>query len=205
MRTELQRIQEELGVTTVYVTHDQTEAMTMGDRIAILDGGRLQQVGTPLECYHEPTNRFVAGFIGEPSMNFFEMEVQGDRLVGDGFTYPLSDRLRRSLGDATHVTLGVRPEDIELVEAVESERDYETAVDVVEPMGNENQVHLLFDADENTHETFVASVSGMHRVEAGQPAVARIPEDVIHLFDTDTGEALRNRQLETTRTVAPRR
>ena len=204
MRTELQRLHEELGVTTVYVTHDQTEAMTMGDRIAILDGGRLQQVGTPLECYHEPANRFVAGFIGEPSMNFFEMEVQGDRLVGNEFTYPLSDHLRRNLGDTTHLTLGVRPEDIELVETVENEHDYETTVDVVEPMGNENQVYLLFDADENTHETFVASVSGMRRVEAGQPAIARIPEEVIHLFDTDTGEALRNRQLETTETIERR-
>ena len=93
MRTELQRLQEELGVTTMYVTHDQTEAMTMGDRIAILDGGRLQQVATPLECYHQPANQFVAGFIGEPSMNFFEMGVEGDRLVAEAFEYPLKDEI----------------------------------------------------------------------------------------------------------------
>jgi len=94
MRTELQRIQEDLGVTTVYVTHDQTEAMTMGDRIAILDGGQLQQVGTPLECYHEPANQFVAGFIGEPSMNFFETTVEDGRLVG------VARSVRESQGDS---------------------------------------------------------------------------------------------------------
>ena len=71
MRTEIQQLQSELGVTTVYVTHDQTEAMTMGDRIAVLNGGRLQQIGTPLECYYEPKNLFVANFIGEPSMNLY--------------------------------------------------------------------------------------------------------------------------------------
>src|SRR6056297_2798092 len=91
MRTELQRLQEDLGTTTIYVTHDQTEAMTMGDRIAILNDGELQQVGTPLECYHEPANVFVAGFIGEPSMNFFDVTLEGDRLVADEFEYPLSD------------------------------------------------------------------------------------------------------------------
>ncbi len=101
MRTELQRLQEELGVTTVYVTHDQTEAMTMSDRIAILDGGELQQVATPLECYHRPTNRFVAGFIGEPSMNFFDVSLEDGRLVDSDieFEYPLSSVVRDSVGD----------------------------------------------------------------------------------------------------------
>jgi multiple sugar transport system ATP-binding protein len=199
MRTELQRLQEDLGVTTVYVTHDQTEAMTMGDRIAILDGGELQQVATPLEAYHRPANRFVAGFIGEPSMNFFEMEVQGDRLVhapagGEGkFAYPLSPEVREQVGDATRVELGVRPEDIELVEEATSDHDFETVVDVVEPMGNENNVYLTFSADDE--ETFVATVGGLWRVEGGQPVVARIPESAIHVFDASTGAALHNRSL----------
>jgi multiple sugar transport system ATP-binding protein len=210
MRTELQRLQEDLNTTTVYVTHDQTEAMTMGDRIAILNDGELQQVATPLEAYHQPANRFVAGFIGEPSMNFFEMEVQGDQLVhtpgsgaaSDGdFAYPISQETREAVGDATEVTLGIRPEDIEIVGAIESDRDFDTTVDVVEPMGDENNVYLGFEAD--SERTFVATVSGMRRVEEGQPAVARIPEDAIHLFHGRSGEALKNRSLEELETTEP--
>jgi multiple sugar transport system ATP-binding protein len=210
MRTELQRLQEDLDVTTVYVTHDQTEAMTMGDRIAILDGGRLQQVGTPLECYHEPANLFVAGFIGEPSMNFFETDVESGTLVGENFEYPLSEDTRADIGDANRVTLGVRPEDIELVGTVENDHDFRTVVDVVEPVGSDNNVYLAFEGDESTSEldmdesrTFVATIGGLRRVEAGQPAVARIPEDAIHLFDTETGEALHTRNLDDTETVEP--
>ncbi len=211
MRTELQRLQEELGVTTVYVTHDQTEAMTMGDRIAILDGGRLQQVGTPLECYHEPVNLFVAGFIGEPSMNFFEMKVEDSRLIGDSFEYPLSDETREAVGNASRVTLGVRPEDIELVDTAEDDHDFRTVVDVVEPVGSGNNVYLAFEGTEGEmaeldmeeSRTFVATIGGLRRVEAGQPAVARIPEDAIHLFDSETGEALRNRKLNDAEAVEP--
>ncbi|KTG27204.1 ABC transporter ATP-binding protein, partial [Haloferax profundi] len=165
MRTELQRLQEELGVTTVYVTHDQTEAMTMGDRIAILDDGELQQVATPLEAYHRPANRFVAGFIGEPSMNFFEMDVRGDTLVTDAFSYSLSAESQAAVAESDRVTLGVRPEDVELVSDADGDHTYQTAVDVVEPMGNENAVYLEFGAD---HVTFVATVGGMRRVEGGQ-------------------------------------
>lgn len=193
MRTELQRLQEELAVTTVYVTHDQTEAMTMGDRIAILNDGRLQQIGTPLECYHEPENRFVADFIGEPSMNFFEMELDGQRLINDHFEYSLSSDTLDELENTTRITLGVRPEDIELVASAENAHDFQTTVDVVEPRGDENSVYLTF--DEYTDETFVASVQGLRTIDRGQPVVARIPEHSVHLFDRESGEAVRNRQL----------
>jgi multiple sugar transport system ATP-binding protein len=194
MRTELQRLQEDLDTTTVYVTHDQTEAMTMGDRIAILNDGVLQQVATPLEAYHRPSNRFVAGFIGEPSMNFFEMEVQGNRLVGEKFAYPLSEGTQESIRGVDRVTLGVRPESIELVSEQSSKCDFEMIIDVVEPMGNENNVYLSFSAEYEA--TFVVTVSGMRNVNAGQPVVARIPEKAIHLFDSETGKALQNRSLE---------
>jgi multiple sugar transport system ATP-binding protein len=173
--------------------------MTMGDRIAILDGGELQQVATPLEAYHRPANRFVAGFIGEPSMNFFEMAVQGDRLVhapagGEGkFAYPLSNEVQEKVANSDRVELGIRPEDIELVEDATGDHDFETVVDVVEPMGNENNVYLTFSADDE--ETFVATVGGLRRVEGGQPVVARIPESAIHIFDSGTGAALHNRSL----------
>ena len=193
MRTELQRLQAELGTTTVYVTHDQTEAMTMGDRIAILDDGRLQQVATPLECYHRPTNRFVAGFIGDPSMNFFDVRAEGDRLLGDGFEYPLSPGISEKLGDG-RFTLGVRPEDIVIVPDGANEHDFTARVIVVEPMGNENTVHLEFDGEEGAR--FVATVSGMQRVREGEDVTVRLPEDAIHVFDAETGEALHNRRLE---------
>ncbi|ELZ82962.1 sugar ABC transporter ATP-binding protein [Haloferax elongans ATCC BAA-1513] len=199
MRTELQRLQEDLGVTTVYVTHDQTEAMTMGDRIAILNDGELQQVATPLEAYHRPANRFVAGFIGEPSMNFFQMEVHGDTLADDSFTYSLSPESEDAVSGSEHVTLGIRPEDVELVADGSADHTYETTVDVVEPMGNENAVYLDF-GDESR---FVATVGGMRRVEAGETVYAHIPEDAVHLFDASSGDALKNRSLESVELAEP--
>ena len=193
MRTELQRLQEDLGVTTVYVTHDQTEAMTMGDRIAILNDGRLQQISTPLECYHEPANQFVAGFLGEPSMNFFDVQFEDGVLVGDGFEYPLGPEIREALEGTTDVVLGIRPEDVELAERASNDHDFETVVDVVEPMGDENTVHLKF---EEGAETLIATVGGFTQVAAGDEVIARIPEDTIHVFDRASGEALHNRSLE---------
>jgi multiple sugar transport system ATP-binding protein len=192
MRTELQRLQEDLGVTAMYVTHDQTEAMTMGDRIAILDGGRLQQVATPLECYHEPANQFVAGFVGEPSMNFFEMRYEEGRLVGDAFEYPLPAEIDEAVAGATDVVLGIRPEAVELVGERDGGHDFPVVVDVVEPMGNENTVYLEF---EGTAETLVATTDGMLRITEDERVTARIPEDAIHVFDGTTGEALHNRTV----------
>jgi multiple sugar transport system ATP-binding protein len=196
MRTELQRIQDDLGVTTVYVTHDQTEAMTMGDRIAVLNDGVLQQIGTPLECYHTPNNRFVAGFIGEPSMNFFPTTREGSTLVAERFDYPLSADLTEAVGDATDVTLGVRPEDVEFGADAETTDDhrFDCVVDVVEPVGESNNVYLRF-ADAPDGETFIATISGMRNVTAGDRVVATIPPEAIHLFDGRSGEALRNRWL----------
>jgi multiple sugar transport system ATP-binding protein len=198
MRTELQRLQEELGVTTIYVTHDQTEAMTMGDRIAILDDGVLQQVGTPLECYHTPNNLFVAGFIGDPSMNFFEMDVDGDLLVGDRFEYPLTSAQSEAVDEARRVTLGIRPEDIEIEAdgSADSPSEFDVAVDVVEPRGDENTLHLTFDRGVDEPVTFTATVSGLRQLQAGDSVVATFPPEAIHLFDADTEAALHNRSLD---------
>ncbi|WP_318569273.1 sn-glycerol-3-phosphate ABC transporter ATP-binding protein UgpC [Salinigranum marinum] len=193
MRTELQRLQEDLGVTTMYVTHDQTEAMTMGDRIAILDGGELQQVATPLECYHEPANVFVAGFLGEPSMNFFDVDREGDSLVADAFDYLVSDALAADIGDETELVLGIRPEAIELVASASGPHDFETQVDVVEPMGDENTVYLTL--GDETERTLVATTSGMRQLSRGQSVAARLPEEAIHVFDRRTGRALHNRTV----------
>ena len=193
MRTELQRLQEDLNVTTIYVTHDQTEAMTMGDRIAILNDGRLQQIDTPLECYHEPANQFVAGFLGEPAMNFFDVTLTGDTLHGDAFDYPIGPEIQSAVGDARELVLGIRPEDIELAERAAGDHDFDTVVDVVEPMGDENTVHLQFGRDGGS---IIATVGGFTRVATGDDVIVRIPENAIHVFDRASGEALHNRSLE---------
>ncbi|AUV82130.1 sugar ABC transporter ATP-binding protein [Salinigranum rubrum] len=194
MRTELQRLQEDLGVTTMYVTHDQTEAMTMGDRIAILDGGELQQVATPLECYHEPANVFVAGFLGEPSMNFFDADFDGEKLVADSFEYPISEETAADLGGETDLVFGIRPEAIELVGEPSGPHDFETEVDVVEPMGDENTVYLTF-GDRDPDDAVVATTSSMRQFSRGQSVVVRFPEEAIHVFDRRSGGALHNRTI----------
>jgi multiple sugar transport system ATP-binding protein len=196
MRTELQRLQDDLGVTTVYVTHDQTEAMTMGDRIAILNDGRLQQIATPLECYHEPANQFVAGFLGEPSMNFFDAENRDGALVADAFEYLLSPGVAADVEGHRELVFGVRPEAVELVGAATEAHAFEMTVDVVEPMGDENTVYLTFDDAPSETDTLVATTSGMREVDPGQRVAARIPEDAIHLFDRASGDALHNRSVE---------
>ena len=191
MRTELQRLQTELDTTTIYVTHDQTEAMTMGDRIAILNDGELQQIGTPLECYYEPENQFVAGFIGEPSMNFVQCRRDGETLHADSFDYLLSADTAAHLGSTSEVTMGIRPEDIEVVPDATEPNDIPVEVDVVEPFGKENNLYLIPEARESD-ETIIAIVEGRTRVGAGDHAAMRIPEEHVHLFDGDSGEALRN-------------
>ena len=201
MRTELQQLQADLDTTTVYVTHDQTEAMTMGDRIAILDAGELQQVATPLEAYHRPANRFVASFIGEPSMNFVDCAVEGGALVGEGFRYPLADEAAAAVADSANVTLGIRPEDI-VVEVdgtpggasgdTKSDHTFPATVDVVEPMGDENVVHLTVEQGPE----LIATVDGLRRIDAGTAVTVTIPEDAIHVFDDASGEALHSRSLD---------
>ncbi|QLG49838.1 ABC transporter ATP-binding protein [Natrinema halophilum] len=204
MRTELQRIQQELGVTTIYVTHDQTEAMTMSDRIAVLNEGRLMQVGTPLECYHRPANRFVADFIGEPSMNFLDVERRGDDALvtsDDGFTYPLSSAVAGDLGDATDLVLGVRPEDLVVGGGQTADKHTLSAtIDVVEPMGDDNVVYLQLAAADVS---LVATVDGMRRLESGESVTVGLPEDAIHVFDRTSGDALHNRRLETVEVDQP--
>jgi multiple sugar transport system ATP-binding protein len=193
MRTELQRLQEELNVTAMYVTHDQTEAMTMGDRIAILNDGELQQVGTPMQCYHEPANRFVAGFIGEPAMNMLQASNEDGTLVAETFEYTLPEDIAAKLEGRTDVVLGARPEDIELVDDPDGEEPVTAFVELVEPHGNENAVQLSFVEGGATELT--VTVDGMRSFRSGERVGVRFPEDTIHLFDAASGTALHNRKL----------
>lgn len=188
MRTELQELHERLDVTTIYVTHDQTEAMTMGDRIAILNGGELQQIGTPLDCYHSPANQFVAGFIGSPAMNFFDVTVSDDTLIHDDFRYQISsetaDKIDKS--NKKDLVLGIRPEDIRPAEE-DDVNSISIVSKVIEPMGD--LTYLYFDIGDTT---CVASISGDRIVEENSRFSIVFPEDRIHLFDKDTEEAIKN-------------
>ncbi|MBX0295703.1 ABC transporter ATP-binding protein [Haloarcula nitratireducens] len=192
MRTELQELQQEFGVTTIYVTHDQTEAMTMSDRIAVLDDGRLQQLGTPLECYHEPANRFVAGFIGSPSMNFFDVELDTSgatpTLIHDAFEYELDDDVYADVeGHGPRLTLGIRPEDVKAVPEG-THNAISPTVKVTEPLGDVSYVYLDIGGEQYT-----ATLEGDIVIESGRTLTVQFPQDRIHLFDGETGEALRNR------------
>jgi multiple sugar transport system ATP-binding protein len=187
MRTEIQQLQQDMSVTTIYVTHDQTEAMTMGDKIAVLDGGQLQQLGTPLECYHQPVNQFVAGFIGSPSMNFSEVQHRDGRLVNDAFEYDLSAETREVVADASdELTLGIRPEHVELADR-DRRNAVQTTVEVVEPMGEITYVYMEIGGT-----TYTVSVDGEHRIREGETVNVVFPEPKIHLFDGRTTEAVKN-------------
>jgi multiple sugar transport system ATP-binding protein len=192
MRTELQRLQEDLGVTTVYVTHDQTEAMTMADRIAIMDDGELQQVAPPEVAYDHPTNEFVATFLGSPAMNVFDATVVTDdeglvlEVGGVPYTRLPADSVELHEGDS--VRLGLRPEDITLDSG--DDALFSASVSVSEYQGNDNFIHL------NAHgEEFTARVRPEVLPPVGsEVSVAVDPADV-YCFDPDTGDALKTRGL----------
>src|SRR5829696_1514309 len=165
-RGEILKLQRRLGTTTIYVTHDQVEAMTMGDRIAVMNAGVLQQVGTPEELYERPANTFVAGFIGSPAMNL----VPADVLDGVGG----ADRIA-----------GVRPEHIELGAAADRALSFSARVDVVEYLGDEQLAHIV-----KRETPLVAKLPVEHRLTAGEEASFSIPRSRLYLFDAETGEAV---------------
>ncbi len=150
MRTSVAKLQKRLGTTTVYVTHDQTEAMTLGDRVVVMRGGVVQQVGAPQELYEHPANLFVAGFIGSPAMNFLPAEFDGSSVHCALGEVPLPDRLRRALasgGSGRELILGVRPEHFEDARLVDSEHHergatFTAEVEVVEEMGSDKFVYF---------------------------------------------------------------
>lgn len=212
-RTQIASLTRRLGVTTVYVTHDQTEAMTMGDRVAVLKDGRLMQVDTPRELYDRPANEFVAGFIGSPAMNLFRTTVTEDGSVELGsLKLPLSAAAREAL-TGSEVTVGIRPEDL-----VPSENGHGLAViaDIVEELGADAYVYGHLDHSADQHVTPIAGVAGQEedtvpntgtsedadaspiviRVDGRQPPAAESTVwvsthgDRVHLFDASTGERL---------------
>jgi multiple sugar transport system ATP-binding protein len=192
-RAEIARLHQRLRTTIVYVTHDQVEAMTMGDRIAVMNFGVLQQIGPPQELYEHPVNKFVAGFIGSPAMNFIDVKPKTDggqtKLIsGDMLELPVPDSLKAAVaGGATEFTAGVRPEHFEIINgaAPGPGATVRATCDVVEFLGNEELLHVRV-ADHD----LVIIVDASHRVRPGEVIELFVPIDKIKLFDTTEGKAL---------------
>ena len=223
MRTELQRIQQQLDTTTVYVTHDQEEAMTMSDRIAILNYGELQQVGSPREVYNEPTNAFVAQFIGSPSMNMFVSELvrSGDspRFVGD-IDLEISEDHADAIttrSDSDRFLLGVRPEHIRVHEEPTDE-SIRATVDIIEPLGSNDLLYFDLEdgigveevisedvdigedeeEDEEEYKVFIEPGSiPMEYEGTKEPVHLTFEKDNVHVFDPNTGETIDERLTQT--------
>jgi multiple sugar transport system ATP-binding protein len=178
MRTELVRLQQQLGTTMIHVTHNQEEAMTMGDRVAVMNDGRIQQLAPPKELYNRPQNVFVADFIGSPSTNLLTGTLTDGRFEADvrDITIAVPDQLA---AQAAHdeVTLGIRPEDLELVDSPD-EYTITRTVEVVELLGNVQVVYLDTEGGE-----FLVEVGSELDIQEGAELHVRAPPDQIHLFD----------------------
>ncbi|MFR0639561.1 MULTISPECIES: ABC transporter ATP-binding protein [Micrococcaceae] len=175
-RTQIASLTRRLGVTTVYVTHDQVEALTMGDRVAVLKDGELQQVGTPRELYDRPRNVFVAGFIGSPAMNLVQLEASNGQVE-------FGNTVLSAPGAAGGTTLGIRPEDIEFVGEGEG---VEITIDVVEELGADAYVYATAELA-GRPQTIVVRVDGRTPPARGQRLNIAPKLQHVHLFDTETG------------------
>ena len=192
MRTEILKVHRAVTATAVYVTHDQVEALTMGDRIVVMADGRIHQVGTPDELYDLPDNKFVASFIGTPAMGFLDCPVA--QAGGIGEARPAAGRIRldqtqaRLLAGRDKVTIGIRPERLALTAAGDAAADVllEGTVDAVEMLGSEQYVHFVTEGGELT-----ARVPREQQVKAGQKVAFRTEAKHLYLFDAATGATLR--------------
>jgi multiple sugar transport system ATP-binding protein len=220
MRTEVSRIQQRLETTTLYVTHDQTEAMTLGDRVAVMRAGVLQQVGSPMELYNAPRNLFVAGFIGSPAMNFVPATVDGDVIKLPMADVTLPQELRERVGrldSGQQLIAGIRPESFEDAALVDtSHRGQGTAfratINLVESMGSELYAHFTVTSDAQLDSAelrelaedagagevpsagqegqIVARLDPESSVQEGQESELWVDGGRIHLFEADTGASL---------------
>jgi multiple sugar transport system ATP-binding protein len=218
MRSEVARLQSQLGTTTVYVTHDQTEAMTLGDRVAVMRAGRLQQVGSPAELYSNPKNLFVAGFIGSPAMNFMAAQLEGDTVRLPFGDVRLPDEVRRRIGSADGgrgVIAGIRPESFEDAALVGDARDrgatFRARLDLVESMGSELYAHFSVEGkhlesqelqelaeDAGAGEVpggggegaVVARLDAASKAQRGEEMELWVDSTKLHFFDPESGRSL---------------
>jgi multiple sugar transport system ATP-binding protein len=195
MRAEINKLHQRLNTTFIYVTHDQTEAMTMATRIAVINKGLLQQIDSPQNLYDNPNNLFVAGFIGSPAMNFFPAKLRKDngRLMVDGSTFAIAipDEFAKPYQShaGKNVIFGIRPENIHdpnFVPPNVHTETIESQVDVTELMGNEIFLHML-----SGQNTFVARVDPRSKLRVGEKVQIAFDMDSIHIFDAETEETIR--------------
>ncbi|MFI5838121.1 ABC transporter ATP-binding protein [Catenuloplanes sp. NPDC051500] len=213
MRTQVSRLHKQLATTTVYVTHDQTEAMTLGDRVVVMRAGRIQQVGHPQELYDRPANLFTAGFIGSPAMNFLPAAVSGDILETPLGKIQIPSRVRGAL-TTDQLILGIRPEHFEDANLIDSDlrargHEFTAPVDLVESMGSDKYAYFTLEGDAATSaelEELAADAGGADlpsgasnlvtrfaaesRVRAGEQHDIWLNVDKVHLFDATTGKNL---------------
>ncbi len=218
MRTEIARIQQNLNTTTIYVTHDQTEAMTLGDRIAVMRAGELQQVGSPADLYTRPKNLFVAGFIGSPSMNFLPGEIEGDSVKLPIGSVRIPDELRRRLesgpgGGRQGIIAGLRPEDFEdasLVSDLSAGASFKAKIGVLESMGSEYYAYFdiaservssreleelaqdagAADLPQSEGSQVVARIDAASKIRQGQETALWFDSRHLQLFDPESGRSL---------------
>jgi len=184
MRGELKRLQHQLGTTTIYVTHDQAEAMTLASRVAVMRKGRLQQFDTPMNIYNQPANRFVAEFVGSPSMNFVEGRVDQATFVSDSLRIPLSASQLGRLSGQSRLTIGIRPEHIQVL-AEPHDGAIAASVYVTELMGNETFVFLSVGDNR-----LIARAPADFRAELESKVWLRLATDKVAFFDSTTDKSL---------------
>ena len=191
MRGELKHLQRDLETTTVYVTHDQLEGMSMADRIAVMHEGVLQQLGTPEEIYNRPSNEFVAGFVGEPPMNFLDCTLEqsnvGLTVVHSGFRLALSDQQASLLtagGAEANVRIGIRPDNLAIEPGAEGTLEVPGEIFVTEPLGGDMIVEVTIGGDRVMVKTKIGPMGG-----PGDPCRIGFDVDKLHVFDINTGVA----------------
>jgi len=211
MRTEIARLQKQLGITTVYVTHDQTEAMTLGDRVAVMKRGVLQQLASPRELYEQPVNLFVAGFIGSPPMNFLPATVEDGQVTLPFGTFPLPAAKSEKTAGRGLLLAGIRPEHFEDATvldpaAVDQARTFTAHIDVREWLGDQQYAYIPYDAEAQVQDQLkelareadsdslrtqlVVSLDAQSTGGENDEATLFIDTDQMHLFDPSTGENL---------------
>ncbi|HEX3424598.1 MAG TPA: sn-glycerol-3-phosphate ABC transporter ATP-binding protein UgpC [Acidimicrobiales bacterium] len=211
MRTEILRLQRRLDTTTVYVTHDQTEAMTLGDRVAVLRKGVLQQVAGPRELYEHPVNLFVAGFIGSPPMNFLPASIEGSEVKLPFLSFPVAQDVTSRIGDSKLLIAGIRPEHFQDAAMVDDQKrdkgiTFGVKVDVTEWLGSQQYAYVPFEApeeitrqladlqqeldSEHMRTQMIVSLDPASRIEDGSQAELWLDPSRVQLFDPRTGENL---------------
>jgi multiple sugar transport system ATP-binding protein len=211
MRTEIARLQRRLGITTVYVTHDQTEAMTLGDRVCVLRKGRIQQVASPRELYEQPVNLFVAGFIGSPPMNFLPARPEGNTLSTPFGPIQLDERRAAAVAGRELLLVGIRPEYFEDASLVDDAKRplgslFRARVDVTEWLGDQQYAYIPYEApeeitaqlralsreldSEELRTQAIVSIDSASRIREGREAEFWLDSRKVHVFDPSTGDNL---------------